>query len=79
MERGFWDDYMGAFEEAINATSTPWAPWYVIPADRKWAMRACVSDIITTTIKSLPLAYPTVPADEVAKLAEAKAALLAEG
>ncbi len=79
VERGFWADYMGAFEEAINATSTPWAPWYVIPADRKWAMRACVSDIITTTIKSLPLAYPTVPADEVAKLAEAKAALLAEG
>jgi PPK2 family polyphosphate:nucleotide phosphotransferase len=78
VERGYWDDYMAAFEDAINATSTPWAPWYVIPADRKWAMRAAVSDIITTTIKGLPLAWPTVPDDEKAKLAQAKAALLAE-
>ena len=52
---------MTAFEDAINATSTPWAPWYVIPADRKWAMRAAVSDIITTTIKGLDLQYPTLP------------------
>ena len=78
VERGFWDDYMAAFEEAINATSTPWAPWYVIPADRKWAMRAAVSDIITTTIKDLPLAYPTVPDEEKERLAQAKAQLLAE-
>ena len=79
VERGFWDDYMAAFEDAINATSTPWAPWYVIPADRKWAMRAAVSDIITTTIKDLPLAYPTVPDEERARLTEAKEQLLAEG
>ena len=78
VERGYWDDYMAAFEDAINATSTPWAPWYVIPADHKWAMRAAVSDIITTTIKDLPLAYPQLPEDEVARLAEAKASLLAE-
>ena len=79
VERGFWDDYMRAFEDAINATSTPWAPWYVIPADRKWAMRAAVSDIITTTIKDLPLAYPTVAEEEKARLAQAKEQLLAEG
>lgn len=79
VERGYWDDYMAAFEDAINATSTPWAPWYVIPADHKWAMRAAVSDIITTTIKDLPLEYPKLPEDEVARLAEAKATLLAEG
>jgi PPK2 family polyphosphate:nucleotide phosphotransferase len=78
VERGYWDDYMSAFEEAINATSTAWAPWYVIPADRKWAMRAVVSDIITTTITSLDLEYPELPESEVAKLGEAKAALLAE-
>jgi PPK2 family polyphosphate:nucleotide phosphotransferase len=78
VERGYWDDYMAAFEDAINATSTPWAPWYVIPADHKWAMRAAVSDIITTTIKGLPLEYPKLPEDEVARLAEAKATLLAE-
>ena len=78
VERGYWDDYMAAFEDAINATSTPWAPWYVIPAEYKWAMRAAVSDIITTTIKDLPLEYPKLPEDEVARLAEAKAKLLAE-
>ena len=78
VERGFWDDYMTAFEDAINATSTPRAPWYVIPADRKWAMRAAVSDIITTTIKGLDLQYPTLPEEERARLADAKASLLAE-
>ena len=78
VERGYWDDYMAAFEDAINATSTPWAPWYVIPADRKWAMRTAVSDIITTTIKGLDLEYPTLPEEERARLADAKAALLAE-
>ncbi len=79
VERGYWDDYMGAFEDAINATSTPWAPWYVIPADRKWAMRASVSDIITTTVQGLDLEAPVLPPDEVVRLAEAKAKLLAEG
>ena len=78
VERGYWDDYMVAFEQAITATSTPWAPWYVIPADRKWAMRAAVADIITTTIQGLPLEYPKLPEDEVARLADAKAKLLAE-
>jgi PPK2 family polyphosphate:nucleotide phosphotransferase len=78
VERGYWDDYMKAFEEAITATSTPWAPWYVIPADRKWAMRAAVADIITTTIKDLPLEYPVLAEEERAKLAQARQALLAE-
>jgi len=79
VERAYWDDYMASFEEAITATSTEWAPWYVIPADRKWAMRAAVADIITTTIKDLPLEYPKLPEDEVARLAEAREKLLAEG
>jgi PPK2 family polyphosphate:nucleotide phosphotransferase len=78
VERGYWDDYMKAFEDAITATSTEWAPWHIIPADRKWAMRAAVADIITTTIKDLPLEWPKLPEDEVARLAEAKATLLAE-
>lgn len=77
-ERAYWDDYMAAFEDAINATSTPWAPWWVIPADRKWAMRAAVSDIITNTIRDMDLAYPELPEQERAKLAQAKADLLAE-
>ncbi len=79
VERAYWDDYMASFEEAITATSTEWAPWYVIPADHKWAMRAAVADIITTTIKDLPLEYPKLPEDEVARLAQAREKLLAEG
>ena len=52
-ERAYWDDYQQAYQDAIAATATPWAPWWVIPADRKWAMRTAVSDIVTTTIKDL--------------------------
>jgi PPK2 family polyphosphate:nucleotide phosphotransferase len=59
-ERQHWDRYMGTFEDAIKATSTEWAPWYVIPADDKWKMRGIVSMIITAKIKSLDLKYPEV-------------------
>lgn len=59
-ERKYWNKYMNAFEGCINATSTPWAPWFVIPADDKWKMRALVSMIITEKIQSLDLKYPEV-------------------
>jgi PPK2 family polyphosphate:nucleotide phosphotransferase len=62
-ERRHWDAYMEAYEEAIAATSTEWAPWYVIPADHKWISRALVADILTDVIASLGLEYP-VPTDE---------------
>lgn len=77
-ERQRWDDYQKAYEQAIAATTTPWAPWYVIPADRKWAMRAAVSDIITTTVNSLDLRYPQLSDDDRAELAAARAELVAE-
>jgi PPK2 family polyphosphate:nucleotide phosphotransferase len=70
-ERAHWDDYMRAYEEAISATTTEWAPWYIIPADRKWVSRALVANIIATTIKSLDLEFPAIN-DE--KRAEMKAA-----
>jgi len=57
-ERGFWDDYMKAFEDAIRATSTPDAPWYVIPADQKWFRNLAVSQIMADTMADLGLAYP---------------------
>jgi len=78
-ERALWDDYMGAYEEAISATSTAWAPWYVIPADDKSVMQAMVATIMADTIESLDLSYPTV--SEAARLAnvEARRALEAEG
>ena len=59
-ERKLWKQYMRAYEDAINATSRPWAPWYAIPADNKAFMRMCVADIITTTLNNMGLQYPTV-------------------
>jgi PPK2 family polyphosphate:nucleotide phosphotransferase len=77
-ERGFWDDYMKAYEQAISATSTKWAPWYIIPADHKWVTRALVARIVTTTIESLDLRYPEVTEEQKAVIAEAKKQLEAE-
>lgn len=77
-ERGFWDQYMEAYEDAISATSTEEAPWYIVPADYKWATRAIIADIITTTITGLDLKYPEVTDVQRKALAQAKQKLLAE-
>jgi PPK2 family polyphosphate:nucleotide phosphotransferase len=71
-ERACWDDYTRAFEDAFSATSTKWAPWYVIPADHKWVSRTVISDILVNGIKSLDLQFPTVSEEKSAALAEAK-------
>ena len=63
VERRYWDDYMAAYEAALNATSKPWAPWYAIPADDKPYMRARVADIIIDTLHSIGLRYPE-PSDK---------------
>ena len=63
VERRHWDDYMHAYEEALNATSRPWAPWYAIPADDKPYMRARVAGIIIRALQSIGLEYPE-PSDE---------------
>jgi PPK2 family polyphosphate:nucleotide phosphotransferase len=77
-ERGFWDQYMEAYEEAISATSTEEAPWYIVPADYKWATRAIVADIITSTLNGLDLKYPEVTDEKRKALVEAKKKLMAE-
>lgn len=77
-ERGCWDDYQKAYADALSATSTEWAPWYVIPADHKWLTRMLVADILTDTIRSLGLAYPEPSPEERAALADARAKLLNE-
>ena len=59
-ERARWDEYMQAYEEAISATSTEWAPWYVLPADHKHVMQAMAAAILVDTIGSLDLRWPTV-------------------
>jgi PPK2 family polyphosphate:nucleotide phosphotransferase len=71
-ERGFWDQYMEAYEDALRATSTDVAPWYVVPADHKWITRAVVSDIVTTTICSIDLHYPEVTEEQRKALAKAR-------
>jgi PPK2 family polyphosphate:nucleotide phosphotransferase len=77
-ERAHWDHYMRAFEEAITATSTPWAPWYVIPADHKPVMQAMVAAILVDTIGSLDLSWPEVSDQAVVANAEARRRLAAE-
>ena len=77
-ERAHWDDYMQAFEEAITATSTPWAPWYVIPADHKPVTQAMVAAILVDTIGSLDLSWPEVSEQARCANAEARRQLAAE-
>jgi PPK2 family polyphosphate:nucleotide phosphotransferase len=74
-EREHWKDYQKAFEEALSATSTKRAPWYVIPADRKYVARALVADIVVTAIQNLDLEFPKVTAEKLARLATARAQL----
>jgi PPK2 family polyphosphate:nucleotide phosphotransferase len=71
-ERGLWKEYMQAFEEAMSATSTEWAPWYIVPADHKWVARAVVADIVTSTISSLHLTFPEVTPEKRKALEEAR-------
>ena len=77
-ERAYWDDYMAAYEDAIAATSTDEAPWYVIPADDKTYMRVAVSEVLVDVLRSLDLEYPVVPESEEAQFAELEATLRAE-
>ena len=74
-ERGRWDDYVEAYEEMVNMTSTDWAPWYIIPADKKWVAHASISEIIVSQIKKLNLKYPELSKDQTAALMKAKAEL----
>jgi PPK2 family polyphosphate:nucleotide phosphotransferase len=71
-ERERWEDYMHAYQEMLNHTSTHWAPWYVIPADHKWFTRAAVADIIITKLESLDLRFPDLSESHKQDLRRAK-------
>jgi PPK2 family polyphosphate:nucleotide phosphotransferase len=77
-ERALWDDYMNAFETGITATSTPWAPWYVIPADHKWLTQAFVVSVLVETLGALDLSWPEVSAADHEANLEARKRLDAE-
>lgn len=75
-EREYWNDYMRCYEEAISATSTKFAPWYIIPADKKWFTRLAISDVIIETMKSMDLKYPEVSGEQKKNLEICKEKLL---
>jgi PPK2 family polyphosphate:nucleotide phosphotransferase len=78
-ERGYWDDYMSAFEEAIRVTATRHAPWFVVPADNKWFTRLVVAAAIVETVENLDLSYPKIDASKEKEIVAARAALARDG
>ena len=58
VERKYWDDYISAYETALQRCSTKWAPWFIVPADRKWYRDAVVARILRATFEALDLTYP---------------------
>src|SRR5215813_1784786 len=74
-ERKFWGDYMRAFDEAIRATASNHAPWYVVPADNKWFTRLVVAAAIMQAVEALELTYPEIDAETKKELVAARTAL----
>jgi PPK2 family polyphosphate:nucleotide phosphotransferase len=77
-ERGYWKDYMNAYEDMIRNTSTEYAPWYVVPADNKWFSRIVVASAVIDTFGSLDLHYPVVDDAKKKELQVVKKTLLAQ-
>ncbi len=78
IERAHWDQYMEAFESMLRETSTKQAPWYVIPADKKWVCRSLVAAILAHEIRQLDLKYPTLTDEQLQVLAQCKLQLESE-
>lgn len=77
-ERQYWDQYMDACEEALQATSTTHAPWFIVPADQKWVARSIVASILTDAMAQLDLRYPEISEQQQAEFAAAREVLLQE-
>ena len=78
-ERACWDDYQHAYADALSHTSTPWAPWHVVPADHKWFARLAVAAIVVDTLARIDPRYPVLEPAALEQLAKARAQLEAEG
>jgi polyphosphate kinase 2 (PPK2 family) len=76
-ERQYWDLYQKCYEETINNTASKYAPWYVVPSDKKWFSRLVISEVILNTLKSLGLEYPKL-SEEQEKLLEKYRKMLEE-
>ena len=77
-ERGFWDAYQEAYEDAIRSTATEYAPWYVVPADNKWFTRLVVSQALVDQLKAMNLEYPKLNGEQKKSLTEARKTLQKE-
>ncbi|MDV4069290.1 polyphosphate--nucleotide phosphotransferase [Elizabethkingia anophelis] len=74
-ERALWDKYQKAYEEAINETSTEYAPWHILPADNKWFTRLTACQIITQTLEKMDLKFPVLSDEEASELEASKTSL----
>jgi PPK2 family polyphosphate:nucleotide phosphotransferase len=77
-ERGYWDDYMRAYEDVFTHTSTKAAPWHIVPANHKWFTRLAVAGIVYTALEKLDLAFPKVTESKKKELREVRRMLMAE-
>lgn len=77
-ERGFWDDYLRAYEDAINETATPYAPWFAVPADDKKTMRLIVAEAVLQALAGMDMAYPAVSDERAAELQKYRDRLIAD-
>lgn len=77
-ERNFWNDYQNVYQEALNNTSTEYAPWFIIPADDKWFTRLAIAEIMFRQFESLNLTYPEVTSEQKAELQKVKETLMNE-
>ncbi len=78
-ERNYWKEYMSAFEDLLNHTSTPWAPWYVVPADKRWFARPAMAAIIARKLAQMDPQFPTVSEEDRQAMVVARKVLVAEG
>jgi PPK2 family polyphosphate:nucleotide phosphotransferase len=78
-ERNYWDEYMAAYEDMFNHTSTRWAPWHIVPADHKWFTRLAVAAIIADKLVAMDPQFPTVSPEAQQEMLELRKGLIAEG
>jgi len=77
-ERDYWDHYQRAFDSMLSQTSTPWAPWYVVPADHKWFSHLATAAALAAKLSAINPRYPAAPATDREQMARVRAELAAE-
>jgi len=66
-ERARWDEYMAAYEDVLHKTSTEYAPWYIVPANRKWFRNLVIAEVLVTTLENLDMKYP-LPKEDLSQV-----------